>query len=305
MTLHTPTAPLSTDQADQSACVPASLGSPVAARQPALRPRVVTVLGLEHSGTTLLARMLGTHPDAVAIGGLKNFASFVQHRKRCSCGGDPDSCAFWLPVLDHLRKDGLDPADLATALSGRRSAPVPARQAAGQLIAAIVAASGAAMIVDASRDPEWSQLLRPLAGIEMVPVHIFKSPLAQAASAKRKERSVYGELAKYISRSRACRAETRRATAAVTLAHEDLCATPGPLIARIMDRLGLDPDPRQVADWGSRPLHMLGGNRKRRSTSSDIQSDRGWSGILSPLEITLVRIAGGAAYAANQRQSQR
>lgn len=299
MTLQTPKAPQSTGPADQQT------GAPAPTSQPAPKTRVVTILGLEHSGTTLLARMLGAHPDAIAIGGLKNFASFVQHKKLCSCGGDPDSCAFWLPVLDHLRKEGLEPADLATALSGRRTAPAPARQAAGQLIAAIAATSGAAAIVDASRDPAWTDLLRPLAGIEVVPVHIFKSPLAQAASAKRKERSVYGELAKYISRSRACRAETRRTAAAVTLAHEELCAAPAPLIARIMEGLGLVPDPRQVADWGSRPLHMLGGNRMRSSTSSDIQPDRSWSGILSPLEASVIRIAGAAAYAANQRQCQR
>lgn len=304
MTLQSPTTPLPSGPADHAPAA-AVLLSAAAASQPALKTRVVTILGLEHSGTTLLARMLGAHPDAVAIGGLKNFASFVQHKKQCSCGGGPDSCAFWLPVLDHLRKDGRDPAALAAALSGRRTAPVPGRQAAGQLIAAISAASGAGVIVDASRDPEWTRLLRPLTGIEVLPVHIFKSPLAQAASARRKDRSVYGELAKYLSRSRACRAETRRTPAAVTLAHADLCATPGPLIARIMDRLGLAADPRQVADWGSRPLHMLGGNRMRSSTKSDILTDQSWTGILSPFEVTLVRLSGAAAHAANRRHGQR
>lgn len=263
--------------------------------------RVVTILGLEHSGTTLLARMLGAHPDAVAIGGLKNLPRFLQHKKLCSCGSGPDSCTFWQPVLERLQSAGHDPAELAAALSARRTAPVPARQAAGYVIAAIAAQSGARVIVDTSRHPEWSRLLRPLAGVEVLPVHIYKSPLAQAASAKRKARSVYGEIAKYITRSRSCRAEARCGDG-VTLAHQDLCATPRQEIVRIMERLCHIPDSRQVEDWGSCPLHMLGGNRMRASTRSEIKPDADMAGLFSPVQSALLRLCGAAAYAANQRQ---
>ncbi|MCD1619903.1 sulfotransferase [Salipiger manganoxidans] len=266
---------------------------------------VATILGLEHSGTTLLARMLGAHSKAFAIGGLKNFTAFAEGRKACSCGETPATCVFWTTVLEEIRSRGNDPQILAAELAAHRRNPALARDAARIIVEAISAASGMSLIVDASRDSTWGALLKQSPSIRVVPIHIFKTPMAQLASAKRKQRSLYAEIGKYISRSRDCRAETSRSSSSVTLAYDELCSAPETSLASIMDAVGLPLEHHQVTGWGAEPLHMIGGNRMRSSTSSKVERDEHWKKLLSGFEVALARLGGGVTFALNERESLR
>ncbi|WP_417741520.1 sulfotransferase [Salipiger sp.] len=266
---------------------------------------VATLLGLEHSGTTLLVRMLAAHSKAVAIGGLKNFAAFAYGNRACSCGGTPDTCVFWSSVFREIRSKGNDPHILAALLAAHRQNPESARDAARILVEAISVTSGASLIVDASRDPTWSKLLRYSPSINVVPIHIFKTPMAQLASAKRKQRSLCAEIRKYHLRSRRCRAETSHSPSSITLAYDTLCSAPEASLTRIMDAVGLLLEPTQATNWGVKPLHMIGGNRMKSSTSSKVERDERWSKLLSGFEIALARLGGGATFALNERESRR
>lgn len=164
---------------------------------------VIAILGLEHSGTTLLSRILSSHSDAFGIGGLKNYAKHARDEKPCSCGMPLDACDIWRSVAEAADCLGYPQSRLIDDLScdnADRSAP-----AIAALVRAVSSATGKRILIDSSRQPIWTQALDGCDDIEVVPLHIFKSPAQQMASARRKDRSVWKELRKYLSRSKRIR----------------------------------------------------------------------------------------------------
>jgi hypothetical protein len=71
-------------------------------------PRLVYILAASHSGSTLLAMLLGAHPDAVTVGELKATSLGAVGRYRCSCGELIQQCAFWQQVRERMAQRGLD-----------------------------------------------------------------------------------------------------------------------------------------------------------------------------------------------------
>jgi hypothetical protein len=54
------------------------------------------------SGSTLLDRLLGQHPQAVAVGELNHLPKNLALGSTCSCGAVVAECAFWRPVVDRI-----------------------------------------------------------------------------------------------------------------------------------------------------------------------------------------------------------
>jgi hypothetical protein len=81
------------------------MGAPAGA--PA-RVRVLYILAASHSGSTLLAMLLGGHPDVCTVGELKLSAIGDASRYRCSCGRLIVECGFWRGVEADMRSGGFD-----------------------------------------------------------------------------------------------------------------------------------------------------------------------------------------------------
>lgn len=64
--------------------------------------QLVYITGSGHSGSTLLDRLLGSHPDVAALGEIHRF-SLGLHREekpfRCDCGETISDCPFWAEVF--------------------------------------------------------------------------------------------------------------------------------------------------------------------------------------------------------------
>lgn len=267
--------------------------------------KVAAIIGLEHSGTTLLARMIGAHSKAVATGGLKNFPAFLEGQKTCSCGESCGTCPFWRAVLQDLREQGEQPRLIAAALAAGLDDVQAARQAANILIAGIGRTANASVIVETSRDPKRFPWLQGGPGIKVVPLHIFKAPDAQAASALRKGRSAFREIARYNYRSRHCRRAFEEAGSAIALPHVALCASPDAEIARVMKALGEMPEPQQISEWGEAPVHMIGGNRMLRSRGSALKSGESSAPKPNGFARMAVRAFGRHAYRSNLRSASK
>lgn len=256
---------------------------------------VIAILGMEHGGTTLLSRMLGTHSNAVSVGGIKNFSKFVDGRMACTCGEPWGRCDFWSRVHDALVAAGSSSRDVASATRSRKEDRQAARSAAQGLVRAISAATGSGIIVDSSRHPYWSNRLEDAPDIRTVRVHIFKTPNEQMASAKRKGRSRLKELLEYNRRNHFCSKALSDHGGGITIPYGAFCGDPEAYLARIMHAAGTEPEPEQITAWGRTTLHMLGGNRMKQETGSTIRHDERWRDTLSRREILLARlIAGGA-----------
>ncbi len=80
--------------------------------------RLVYLLGPSHSGSTLLALLLGSHPQIATVGELKQTSMGDLAQYRCSCGVEIRRCPFWEAVREDLRGDGLPfaPGDGSTDL---------------------------------------------------------------------------------------------------------------------------------------------------------------------------------------------
>lgn len=70
--------------------------------------RLVYILAASHSGSTLLAMLLGAHPEACTIGELKLSGLGDLDLYRCGCGEPIIQCRFWSEVKEQMKKRGFE-----------------------------------------------------------------------------------------------------------------------------------------------------------------------------------------------------
>ncbi len=76
------------------------------------RSRVAYLLAASHSGSTLTAMLLNSHPEIVTSGELKITSLGNIDAYRCSCGSPIRQCEFWNGVTERMRRRGV-PFDIA------------------------------------------------------------------------------------------------------------------------------------------------------------------------------------------------
>jgi hypothetical protein len=83
------------------------------------RTRLLYLLAASHSGSTLLALLLGSHPEIATVGELKQTSLGNLETYRCSCGVEIRRCSFWKAVREHLAASGwtFEPGDGTTDLA--------------------------------------------------------------------------------------------------------------------------------------------------------------------------------------------
>jgi Sulfotransferase family len=67
---------------------------------------LVYILAASHSGSTLLAMLLGSHPEVCTVGELKATSLGDVDRYRCSCRQPITTCPFWLGVERDMARRG-------------------------------------------------------------------------------------------------------------------------------------------------------------------------------------------------------
>ncbi len=70
--------------------------------------QVVYILAASHSGSTLLAMLLGRQSELCSVGELKATSLGDPSRYRCSCGALIRECRFWRAVSDEMRARGFE-----------------------------------------------------------------------------------------------------------------------------------------------------------------------------------------------------
>lgn len=76
------------------------------------KARLAYILSASHSGSTLLAMLLGAHPEACTVGELAPGGIREAERYRCSCGSLIRECEFWKRVQTLLATRGLSHFDI-------------------------------------------------------------------------------------------------------------------------------------------------------------------------------------------------
>ncbi len=119
--------------------------------------KLAYVLSASHSGSTLLAMLLGAHPEACTVGELKATSLDDVDTYRCSCGALIKQCGFWAEVHKKMAARGV-PFDITDARTDIRSGASPYTR---RLLSPLHRGRGLEFIRDAGLllSPTWRRTL--------------------------------------------------------------------------------------------------------------------------------------------------
>lgn len=179
---------------------PCEEGLPSADRD--YRPLVLYIAGEGRSGSTLLAAILGQHPDYFPVGELRSIWHAIGTNELCGCGAAFHDCPFWSSVghqafggwhaVDVSRMLALDAAYLRHRFVARLAVPIVRKRHSvglteytdvlGRLYRAIGDVGKCPVIVDSTKDPSFAFLLRSVPSIDLRIVHLVRDSRGVAYS---------------------------------------------------------------------------------------------------------------------------
>jgi hypothetical protein len=239
-------------------------------------PTIVHILGVGHSGTTLLDLLIGSHSAVTSVGEAITLSRNLD--ARCTCGARPlRACPFWSAVDSALqRRHGLtlddldlDAQDIDVLLAHNR-----------MFYGAVSEASGKRFIVDSSKRRLRLAAMLESGQFDVRPIHMLRSPYGVSYSNIRKGRSWFSHAREYQHNVRGTRHTLRRHDH-VVVRYERLAADPRAELEPLMAWLGLSFEPGQL-NWAQAEHHNVGGNRMRFGTDSTIRLDEKWRAALTP-----------------------
>jgi hypothetical protein len=301
---------------------------------PGPSPTVIYIAGSGRSGSTLLERAVGELPSAVNVGELIDlFRRTVPRGERCGCGQAFASCPFWVSVGERAFGGWPDaliaeisrlqrrvsrqrhmPRLLAMPLAGRSFRTDVARYGARytRLYRAIAAEAGAAYVVDASKWPVQALALSR-AGLDIRVIHLVRDVRGVAHSHDKRnvarphaldETDVMWRNAPLIAAGRwaACQSEAellpRCGVPVARVRYEDFVRQPRRTVEMALTRLGISPDPSELAHVGDGHVtlsesHGLSGNPSRfRSGEVTLRADEAWREGMSRRDRLVVTAVG-------------
>ena len=290
--------------------------------------KLAFIMAASHSGSTLLAMLLGAHPQATTIGDTAGTPDRNNPDYRCSCGHRARECPFWMQITERMGSQGIniDVTSFGTRfeypenwfinriLGAEHRGPFletvrdgilalsPGWKQSFQRIAqhnsAIVEAAtqiaNAKVLVDSSKLPHRLKFLLRIFGINIRVVHLVRDGRGVAHT--------------YIHDNgwsvEKAAIEWRRGIVAAEkllsrldsgmwkqVRYEDLCANPQAELQKLCIFLNLNPS-RVNLDFRSANLHVFG-NKMRLSSEKAILLDETWRTELTDSQIsTIERITG-------------
>ncbi|HYH23147.1 MAG TPA: sulfotransferase [Azospirillum sp.] len=285
---------------------------------------VVYIMGHGLSGSTLLALLLGSHPDIATVGETAIAPRSPNKRMAftCSCHAAYHDCAFWQDVTRAMAERGYDfdiedsglvfrapdrpLVDALLRFRGRGAAFEALRDVglmlapgARRTLAALKARNrdfievvtrlrGARVFLDGSKRPERALYLRRTPGLSVKVIHLVRDGRAVACSAMKNWSMPAEEAARLWTRTnRHClRARPHFAPDSwLMLRYEDLCAEPAGVMQMLHRFIGVEPQP---APTDFRAGQHIIGNRMRLASTTEIRLDERWKTALSPADLATI-----------------
>ena len=275
--------------------------------------KVIYISSLGRSGSTLLDRAVGSHPDAWSVGEVFRLGDFIENQYLCSCGEVVSDCTFWRAILDRLSPDHLrilrNPPSfrLRHELLSRPARYEDYCGASHVLYRSILRETGCSVIVDSSKSYARMKALSEAPGFDVLGLYLVRDYRGNAFSEHR--RTVRPAQGGGVSSSdpylwsmvRWLLYNWRIGTVLNDFApsrrmgifYEDFCATPHAILSGIFEAIGLPAD----AGLDGSELHNIGGNVARYGFSfNSIELDNSWQKAL-PRWVAVVGFAMGAGLA--------
>jgi hypothetical protein len=293
------------------------------------RPVFVSVETLAYSGATLLAFLLGAHPQIATVGEMDGLIPReVPDEYLCSCGQRIKVCEFWQSVKIAMQTKGFEfdvaHFDTKFILGGprliqylrmgssrnhildsirdaifhawpgetRRLKALVARNVA--FIEAVLEVTGKGVFVDTSKDRLRLQSLRKFSTLDVRAIHLVRDVRGVVASRLQREEIDAREAARqWVKSNQKLRTNLRSLPeeARVLLRYEDLCQDVQGALERLCHFCGVDPGIK-VADFRAVPHHIVG-NPMRLRAASEIRLDERWKSLLTEDQLKEINQAAG------------
>jgi Sulfotransferase family len=290
------------------------------------RTKVLYVVGLGRSGSTILSNSLGQIGDCFSAGEL-NFIwkHNVLENRLCGCGRPFRECLVWTRVMEEAfgGMDGVDPREMMRLQSsGTRTRHIPLMLAPRgervlkerlekllinyrRLYEAIGSVTGSQVIVDSSKEPAHGYAMSLVSGVDFRVVHLIRDPRAAAYSWLKKKPQPDSKEIEHMHRQSPAMSSAlwdawnasaealwrRTPEKYLRLRYEDFVADPRESLKRILEFVGLT---AELPLAGEREVrlgisHTVSGNPNRFETGAvELRPDREWMDKMEPRHRALV-----------------
>jgi hypothetical protein len=290
------------------------------------RVKVLYVVGLGRSGSTILSNSLGQIGGYFSAGEL-NFIwkHNVLEDRLCGCGRAFHECPVWTRVIDEAfgGMDGVDPREMMRLqASGTRTRHIPLMLTGRgermlkerleklltnyrRLYEAISSVTGSRVIVDSSKEPAHGYAMSLVPGVDFRVVHLIRDPRAAAYSWLKKKPQPDSEEIEHMVRFSPTKSSVlwdawnasaealwrRTPERYLRLRYEDFVTDPRASLERILGLVGVT---AELPLAGEREVrlgvsHTVSGNPNRFETGAvELRPDREWISKMNPRDRTLV-----------------
>lgn len=257
--------------------------------------KILFVAGISFSGSTLTGLLLGSLPEAIFGGELKDYQRRMQSEVRgsghfCSCGGSRASCPFWGEVHERYGLDvELSPSPgfswqnlllglqiiTGIGLKKRRESPH------GRLVKCIYEVAReqypqVRWVVDTSKSISNLDAIARMPGVEVSVIHLIRDGRSVAGSYdKRGGRALYGMATWSIGNFFIRRYIRRLGLRSITVDYRSLCTGDEATYRSINEFMGTDLSLAKAAERiAQTTFHIVSGNGKVRRSASNFQGVR-------------------------------
>lgn len=280
-------------------------------------------MAASHSGSTLLAMLLGSHPQATTIGDTAGTASRKHPDYHCSCGNRPQACTFWQHVKDQMSRRGFDlnvtdfgtrfeypesrfinrvlhaehrgriletirDAVLGLSTGWRRKFRTIAERNVA-LVETVTKVTNSQILIDSSKLPHRLKFLLRIPELEVKVIHLVRNGRGVAHTYIQDngwsvEKSAIEWRRGVLAAEKLLARLDRDMWRQVR--YEDLCSDPQAELEKLCVFLNLDPD-RVNMDFRSAGLHVFG-NKMRLSSEQAIRLDSKWGTELTDSQVSTI-----------------
>jgi hypothetical protein len=290
------------------------------------RVKVLYVVGLGRSGSTILSNSLGQVGGYFSAGEL-NFIwkHNVIENRLCGCGRPFRECPVWTRVMDKAF-GGMDAIDAREMMrlqaSGTRTRHIPLMLADRgrrrlaerlekflityrRLYEAMGAVTGSRVIVDSSKEPAHGFAMSMVPGVDFYAVHLIRDPRAAAYSWLKKKPQPDSEEIEHMVRFSPTKSSVlwdswnasaealwrRTPEKYLRLSYEDFVADPRESLERVLELVGVTAELPLAGEREVRlgVTHTVSGNPNRFETGTvELHPDHEWISTMSPRDKALV-----------------
>lgn len=286
------------------------------------RTKVLYIVGLGRSGSTILANSLGQIDGFFSAGEICYMwkHNFIENRL-CGCGRPFDECPVWTEVVEKAFPNGVDAREMVRLQHlGARTRHIPqmlTKQGTqtisgrlgkwldntGCLYNAVQTVTGSRVIVDSSKEPAYGYALSLVPNVDFRVLHLVRDPRAAAYSWLKKKPQPDSETLEFMH----CFSPTKSAALWDTwnasaealwrdgkylrVRYEDFVSDPRTSFTRILDLLDEDAEPPLASETEVMlgVSHTVSGNPNRFDTGSvALKPDLAWTEKMNPRDRNLV-----------------